>query len=85
MKLTRQDTAPDVFETGDEPDSITRPVCRPNGLPSFGQVLMIQNDMGLEDSDVVVRHHSELIDATGLPARKKVERVFGRRSGAFSL
>ncbi|OCF31869.1 hypothetical protein I317_02952 [Kwoniella heveanensis CBS 569] len=55
------DTAPDIFETPDEPDTLLRP-----------------NDNGLGDDDVPVKINVEGIDNTGLPSRRKAERVFGR-------
>lgn len=37
-----------------------------------------QKDNGINDDDLPIKAHSELIDASGLPARRKAERVFGR-------
>ncbi|RSH90456.1 hypothetical protein EHS25_001061 [Saitozyma podzolica] len=57
------DTAPDVFETADEPEPPLRP-----------------NEDGLGDEDAPIKAASEGIDGSGLPARRKAERVFGRGS-----
>lgn len=37
-----------------------------------------QKDNGINDDDLPIKAHSELIDASGLPARRRAERVFGR-------
>ncbi|WVF70971.1 hypothetical protein IAT40_005767 [Kwoniella sp. CBS 6097] len=57
------DTAPDIFETPDEPDTLLRPT-----------------DNGLDGDDVPLKVNTEGIDSTGLPSRRKAERVFGRGS-----
>ncbi|WVQ96987.1 hypothetical protein IAU59_004096 [Kwoniella sp. CBS 9459] len=55
------DTAPDIFETPDEPDALLRPT-----------------DNGLGEDDVPLKVNVEGLDSTGLPPRRKAERVFGR-------
>ncbi|WWC60594.1 uncharacterized protein I303_103168 [Kwoniella dejecticola CBS 10117] len=56
------DTAQDIFETPDEPDTLLRPA--DSGLE--------------DDDRVIPKSASENIDSTGLPGRKRVEQVFGR-------
>ncbi|WWC68359.1 uncharacterized protein I206_102284 [Kwoniella pini CBS 10737] len=56
------DTAQDIFETPDEPDALLRPA---------------DNDFE-EDDRVIPKSNSDNIDSTGLPGRKRVEKVFGR-------
>ncbi|WWD18209.1 hypothetical protein CI109_102659 [Kwoniella shandongensis] len=56
------DTAPDVFETTDEPETLLKP--NDNGLD--------------EDDLIPSKPTSEAIDSNGLPSRRKAERVFGR-------
>ncbi|WWD05428.1 hypothetical protein V865_003505 [Kwoniella europaea PYCC6329] len=56
------DTAQDIFETPDEPDSLLRP--GDSGLA--------------EDEHNTIKPNSENIDVSGLPGRKNVEKVFGR-------
>ncbi|WVW80447.1 hypothetical protein I302_102429 [Kwoniella bestiolae CBS 10118] len=56
------DTAQDIFETPDEPDTLLRPA---------------DNGLG-DDEPSSNKPSSENIDITGLPGRKNVEKVFGR-------
>ncbi|OCF56713.1 hypothetical protein L486_05567 [Kwoniella mangroviensis CBS 10435] len=56
------DTAQDIFETPDEPDSLLRP--GDSGLA--------------DDEHHTIKPNSENIDVSGLPGRKNVEKVFGR-------
>ncbi|WVQ65215.1 uncharacterized protein L199_003388 [Kwoniella botswanensis] len=56
------DTAQDIFETPDEPDSLLRP--GDSGLA--------------DDEHNTIKLNSENIDVSGLPGRKNVEKVFGR-------
>jgi nuclear migration protein JNM1 len=75
-----KDTAPDIFETADEPEPPLRPV-GPLSLFSTARRRMLtmgQNDNGIAEDDAPPKPTSEAIDSSGLPARRKAERVFGR-------
>ena len=67
-----------MFETADEPEHVLRPVsCDP--LSRIHEAHWhLQNDLGLDEDDAPTKLTSQDIDGSGLPERRRAERVFGR-------
>jgi nuclear migration protein JNM1 len=72
-----QDTAPDIFETSDEPERLLAPVSWP--VPCRYDELMVQSD-GISEDDAAPKKVTEGIDINGLPDRSRAQQIFGRTS-----